>query len=139
MTGRLPALIAVAVALSHCSKPTSPPGPAPPGAAEYRTLAAWLARQGIPAPAEGPPAREAASGARLLGDATGDGAAKPLAPVRVREARPGDRPPGGKTGAARLGAKGGAEKGAPALARTPLQRDGVQANRDREPPETAAP
>ena len=82
---RPPALIlatSCVVALSHCSKPTSPPGPAPPGAAEYRTLAAWFARQGIPAPAEGPPAREAAreaagkaaSGARLLGDATGDGA-----------------------------------------------------------------
>ena len=82
MTARVVAAVAVAVALSHCSKPTSPPGPAPPGAAEYRTLAAWLVRQGIAAPAEGPPAREAAreaagkaaSGARLLGDATGDGA-----------------------------------------------------------------
>lgn len=77
MNGRLPAQIAVAVVLSHCSKPTSPPGPLP-GAAEYQALGAWLAGQGIPAPAGGPPAGEAAgkaaSGHRLLGDATGDGA-----------------------------------------------------------------
>ncbi len=70
MNGRLPALIAVAVALSQCTKPTSPPD-------EYQALGAWLARQGIPAPAGGPPAVEAASkaagGHRLLGDATGNG------------------------------------------------------------------
>ncbi len=77
MKGRLPALIAVVMALAQCSKPTSPPGPLP-GAAEYQALGAWLAGQGIPAPAGGPPAGEAAgkaaSGHRLLGDATGDGA-----------------------------------------------------------------
>ena len=64
----------MAPVLQGCTKPNQP---APEEAAEYQTLRGWLARQGIPAPVEGPPAPEAASkaahGRRLLGDATGDG------------------------------------------------------------------